>query len=234
MSAPILDYALNDGVAVLTMDDGRANALGYAMIEALSAAIARAESEAKAIVIFGREKRFCAGFDLEVMASGPEQVGKLVSAGANLLMDIYEHRLPVVIGCTGHALAAGGLLLLAADLRIGAEGDFKIGLPEVAIGMTMPVFGLELARDRIANNHLTAAVTQARIYNPHEAAQIGYLDMTAHPASLRETAITRARELGALVQPAFANTKRKERGSTISYIRETLVSDARTFDGAKS
>ncbi|MGV8997882.1 MAG: crotonase/enoyl-CoA hydratase family protein [Parvibaculaceae bacterium] len=234
MSASILDYTLNDGVAVLTMDDGRANALGYAMIEALSAAFARAEGEAKAIVILGREKRFCAGFDLEVMASGPEHVGKLVSAGANLLMDIYEHRLPVIIGCTGHALAAGGLLLLTADLRVGAEGDFKIGLPEVAIGMTMPVFGLELARDRIANNHLTAAVTQARIYNPQEAAQIGYLDMTAPIAALKETAIAKARELAALAQPAFANTKRKERGSTISYIRETLITDARTFDGAKS
>ncbi len=232
MSAPVLDYTLNDGVAVLTMDDGRANALSHAMIDALSAALVRADGEAKAIVILGREKRFCAGFDLEVMASGPQHVAPLVSAGANLLMDIYEHRLPVVIACTGHALAAGCLLVLSADVRIGAEGEFKIGLPEVAIGMTMPVFGLELARDRIANNHLTAAVTQARIYNPQEAAQIGILDMTAPVAALKDTAIAKARELGALNQPAFANTKRKERGSTISYIRETLVTDSRTFDGA--
>lgn len=232
MAADILNYALDGEVAVLTMDDGRANALGHAMIDALKSGLARAEKEAKAILILGREKRFCAGFDLEVMASGPEHVAPLVSAGANLLMDIYEHRLPVVIGCTGHALAAGGLLLLAADLRIGAEGDFKIGLPEVAIGMTMPIFGLELARDRLANHHLTAAVTQARIYNPQEAAQIGYLDMTAPLDSLRETSLAKARELAALNQPAFANTKRKERGSTIDYIRETLTSDARTFDGA--
>lgn len=234
MAAEILNYTLDGEVAVLTMDDGRANALGHAMIDALQAGLARAESEAKAVLILGREKRFCAGFDLEVMASGPEHVGPLVSAGANLLMDIYEHKLPIVIGCTGHALAAGGLLLLAADLRIGAEGDFKIGLPEVAIGMTMPIFGLELARDRIANNHLTAAVTQARIYNPHEATQIGYLDQTAPVDALRETAIGRARELAALNQPAFANTKRKERNSTVSYVRETLITDARTFDGAKS
>jgi len=234
MAAQILDYTLNDGVAVLTMDDGRANALGHDMINAIKAGLDRAAGEAKAIALFGREKRFCAGFDLEVMASGPEHVAPLVSAGANLLMDIYEHKLPVVIGCTGHALAAGGLLLLAADLRIGAEGEFKIGLPEVAIGMTMPVFGLELARDRLAANHLTAAVTQARIYNPHEAAQIGYLDQTAPLESLRETTITRARELGALSQPAFANTKRKEREATIAHIRATLQSDSKTFDGAKS
>ena len=74
----------------------------------------------------------------------------LVTAGAELLLDIYTHPLPIVIGCTGHAMAAGALLLLAADTRIGAEGEFKIGLPEVAIHMTMPIFGLELARDRLA------------------------------------------------------------------------------------
>ncbi len=234
MAAQILDYTLENDIAVLTMDDGRANALGHDMITALNAALARADKEAKAIVLLGREKRFCAGFDLEVMAAGPDKVVALVSAGANLLLDIYTHRLPIVIGCTGHALAAGGLLLLAADLRIGAEGEFKIGLPEVAIGMTLPIFGLELARDRLARPHLTAAVTQARIYNPHEAAQIGYLDQTAPLADLRATALARATELGALNQPAFANTKRKERAATVALIRQTLTSDSQTFDGAAS
>lgn len=234
MAGQILDYTLENGVAVLTMDDGRANALGHDMIAALTAALVRADKEAKAILLLGREKRFCAGFDLEVMAAGPDKVVTLVSAGANLLLDIYTHRLPVVIGCTGHALAAGGLLLLAADLRIGAEGDFKIGLPEVAIGMTLPIFGLELARDRLARHHLTAAVTQARIYNPHEAAQIGYLDQTAPLSDLRATALARATELGALNQPAFANTKRKERAATVALIRQTLTSDSKTFNGAAS
>jgi enoyl-CoA hydratase len=98
--------------------------------------------------------------------------------------------------------------------------------------MTMPVFGLELARDRLAANHLTAAVTQARIYNPIEAAKIGYLDQTAPAAALAETALARARELAALPQPAFRNTKRKERAATVTLIRETLTSDSRTFDGA--
>ncbi|MDR3499242.1 MAG: crotonase/enoyl-CoA hydratase family protein [Parvibaculum sp.] len=234
MTGQILNYTLNDGVAVLAMDDGRANALGHAMIDALKSALLRAEGEAKSVLLMGRDKRFCAGFDLQVMASGVENVAPLVTAGAELLLDIYTHPLPIVIGCTGHAMAAGALLLLAADTRIGAEGEFKIGLPEVAIHMTMPIFGLELARDRLARNHLTAAVTQARIYNPHEAAQIGYLDATAPAASLYETALARARELGALPQPAFRNTKRKERAATVALIRDTLKADSRGFDGAAS
>lgn len=234
MADSILNYELRDGVAVLTMDDGRANALGHRMIGDLNDALERAGNEAGAVLILGRDKRFCAGFDLQVMASGADNVAPLVTAGAELLLDIYTHPLPVVIGCTGHAMAAGALLLLAADLRIGAEGDFKIGLPEVAIRMTMPVFGLELARDRLARNHLTAAVTQARIYNPFEAAEVGYLDQTAPAATLAETAFARARELAALPQPAFRNTKRKERAATVKLIRDTLKADSRTFDGAAS
>lgn len=233
MSGENLTTSIENGIALLTMDDGRANALGHAMIGALNAALDEAGGKAKAVLISGREGRFCAGFDLEVMGSGPENVQKLVMAGAELLLRLYEYKLPVVIACTGHALAAGGLLLLSADARIGAEGSFKIGLPEVAIGMTMPVFGVELARDRLARNRFTEAVTQARIYGPAEAVAVGYLDAAVPAASLMEAAMARAGELAALQQPAFANTKRKERKATLDLIRSTLKADSGTFDGAQ-
>lgn len=233
MSGPLLT-TIEDEIAVLTMDDGRANALGHAMIDALNKALDEAETTAKAVLIAGREKRFCAGFDLDVMGSGPENVRKLVTAGAELLLRLYEYRLPVVMACTGHALAAGGLLLLSADSRIGTEGDFRIGLPEVAIGMTMPVFGIELARDRLARNRFTEAVTQARIYNPTDAVTVGYLDAAVPAGSLLESAKARATELAALQQPAFASTKRKERQLTIRHIRDTLDADSGTFDGSKT
>jgi len=100
--------------------------------------------------------------------------------------------------------------------------------------MTMPVFGIELARDRLARNRFTEAVTQARIYGPAEAVAVGYLDAAVPAGSLLETAKARAGELAALQQPAFANTKRKERGLTIRHIRDTLERDSDGFDGAKS
>jgi len=234
VSTSILAYSLDSDIATLAMDDGKANALGHAMIDAINAALDTAEKSAKAVLIAGREKRFCAGFDLEVMASGPENVRRLVSAGAELLMRLYEYPLPVVMACSGHALAAGGLLLLAGDARIGVDGAFKIGLPEVAIGMTMPVFGIELARDRLARNRFTEAVTQARTYGPAEAVAVGYLDETVASDALIETARARAAALAALAQPAFANTKRKERAATIAHIRDTLAADSGSFDGARS
>jgi enoyl-CoA hydratase len=234
LSGTILSTSIENDIAILSMDDGRANALGNAMIGELNAALDRAEKEAKAVLITGRENRFCAGFDLEVMASGPENVRQLVSSGAELLLRLYEYKLPVVMACTGHALAAGGLLLLSADARIGAEGKFKIGLPEVAIGMTMPIFGIELARDRLARNRFTEAVTQAKTYSPAEAVAVGYLDAAVPAATLMEAAKARATELAALQQPAFANTKRKERALTIRHVRDTLEIDSGTFDGANN
>src|SRR5262249_18933203 len=138
-------YSLEDSVAVVTMDDGKANALSTAMIDSILAALARAESEAKAMVLIGRPERFCAGLDLRVMWSGPDNATALLVRCGDLLLGLYDASIPLVIGCTGHSLAAGALLVLTGDLRIGAAGPFKIGLSEVSIGMPVPVLAMELA-----------------------------------------------------------------------------------------
>jgi enoyl-CoA hydratase len=129
------------------------------------------------------------------------------------------------VACTGHALAAGALVLLSGDLRIGAKGDYKIGLNEVAIRMTLPVFAMELARDRLSKRHLTSATTQARIYNPKKAKDAGYLDWAERSERLVDAAMHHARRLGELPQPAYGATKARERMATIRRIRETLADD---------
>jgi enoyl-CoA hydratase len=218
-------YELRDGVAVITMDDGKANALSHEVVEALHAGLERAEHEARAVLLTGREKRLSGGFDLTVMVSSPEAARNLVTAGAELMLRLYTFPRPLVVACTGHALAAGAILLLVADARIGAEGEFKIGLNEVAIQMTLPIFAMELARDRLSKRHFSAAVSQARIFDPLSAKDAGYLDVTVTPEVLFETAIDHARRLGALPDPAFRDTKRRERAATVRLIRETLAAD---------
>ncbi|MGE5184034.1 MAG: enoyl-CoA hydratase-related protein, partial [Acidobacteriota bacterium] len=120
-------YTLEDSLAVVRMDDGKANALSVEMIDALLAALQRAEGEAKAMVLAGRPERFCAGFDLRVMMSGPEQATALLKRDSELLLKLYDAAIPLVIACTGHALAGGALVVLTGDLRFGAAGAFKIG-----------------------------------------------------------------------------------------------------------
>lgn len=229
MANEILNYTLEGTTAVVRMDDGKANALSDAMIEALLDALARAEKEASAMVLVGRPERFCAGFDLRVMMSSPDAAKALLRRGSELLMKLYGATLPLVIACTGHALAGGALVLLTGDVRIGAEGAFRIGLNEVSIGMPVPVLAMELARDRIQTTELSNATLMARIYGPEDAARVGYLDAVVPADAVLARAKEEAAKLGALARPAFKATKDRLRGKTIAYINETLDEDMKNL-----
>lgn len=224
-----LGYTLEGKTAVLSMDDGKANALSDAMIEALTAALDRAEKEANAVVLAGRPDRFCAGFDLKVMMSGPENAKALLTRGSALLMKLYGLPLPLVIACTGHALAGGALVLLTGDVRFGAAGAYRIGLNEVSIGLPVPVLAMELARDRILAPHLTPATLMGTIYDPEAAARIGYLDAVVAPDDVLAKAKEEAARLGELSRFAFNATKVRLRGKTITHINDTLESDMKSI-----
>ena len=223
-------YEVTDGIAVLRLDDGKANAVGYDTIAAIDAAVTDAEQSAAALVIVGREGRFSAGFDLGVMGQGPEAARPLVAAGARTAMRIYGARVPVVAACTGHALAFGAIMLLSSDVRIGADIDAKIGLIEVSIGMPLPIFAVELARDRLSPQHFTAATALATAYSPHGAAGAGYLDEVVAADELYGAAMQRAGALAGYVRrTAFAQTRRSARQATIDHILSTLDEDLESF-----
>jgi enoyl-CoA hydratase len=211
-----------DGLAGIRMDDDKANAFSMALLDALSSALDRAEHAAKAVVLIGRPDRFSGGFDLGVMSQGGDAMGRLVTAGGRLALRLYDFPMPVVIGCTGHALAMGAVLLLAGDLRIGAQGAYKIGLNEVAIGLALPTFAAELARERISLRHLQRATALASVYDPAGAVDAGFLDRTAPPAELEREALAAARELAALHVGAHRLTKRTLRARAIETIRTSL------------
>ena len=221
----MLDYALEGTTAVVTMDDGKANALSDAMLDKLLEALARAEGEATAMVLAGRPDRFCAGFDLRVMMSGPEQAKALLRRGSELLMRLYGARIPLVIACTGHALAGGALVVLTGDVRVGTSGDYRIGLNEVSIGLPVPVLAMELARDRLSKRALTQATLLAQIYGPEEARDVGYLDVIVAPGETIARAKAEAQRLGGLSASAFRGTKQRLRGATIEHIRSSLDAD---------
>lgn len=223
--AEAVRYELRDAVALITLDDGRANAVSPAVAAALAAALDRAEREAGAVVLTGRPGRFSAGFDLAVMTGGIEGMRALVQAGAELALRMFGFPRPLVIACTGHALAAGAVFLCSADLRLGAQGPFKIGLNEVAIQLPLPVFALELARARLATRWFTRSVSQAHIFDPAGACEAGYLDEVAPAETLLDAALQRAGVLAALPDPAFRLTKERERGALIAAVRATLVAD---------
>lgn len=218
----ILTYQCAGDVATLTLDDGKANAFGVEMIAALSAGLDRALKDAKVVVITGRSGILCGGFDLKVIR-GDDEVKKAAmrSAGLDAMLKLYVHPQPVIFACTGHAVAAGALLLLTGDHRIGVKGAFQIGLNEVAIGLPLPVFGLELARDRLDSRALTAATLGAEIYDTDGALAVGYLDQAVNADALATTVQRVAERMSKLDVGAFASTKLRLRLGTIARIRDT-------------
>jgi enoyl-CoA hydratase len=221
----IVRYHQEGAVAIVTMDDGKANALGHELIAALHGALDRAEAEARAVVLAGRPGRFCAGFDLKVLTAGRDAAVPLVRAGGSLFMRLYGLRLPVVAACTGHALAGGALLLLVSDARIGAEGAFKLGLNEVAIGIPLPILVRRLADDRLDARHRVEATLLAGVYDPAAAREVGYLDEVVSETRLPSRAIERAHELARLPPRAFATSKESIRRPTIAEIEAALDDD---------
>jgi enoyl-CoA hydratase len=222
-------YSLEGTTAIVQMDDGKANALSISMIDELLEALTRAEGEAKALVLSGRAERFCAGFDLKVMMSSPEAAASLLGRGADLLMRLYGSPLPIVVACTGHALAGGALVLLTADVRIGAAGAYRIGLNEVSIGMPLPILGMELARDRLTTTELARATLRAQIYAPDEAVRAGYLDEVVAAADVVARAKDEAAKLGAFSRIAYHATKTRLREKTIAHIVATIDADMKAI-----
>lgn len=226
MSEEIVQYHLDGDVAVLRWDDGGANVVSVGLVEQMSACLDRAAEEAKTAVILGRPGRFCAGFDLSVMKQGGKAVSEMVGAGARLALQIYGHPTPVMIGCTGHGLAMGAVLLLVADLRVGTRGAFKLGLNEVAIGMTLPFFGTALAEARLAPTHLQRATLLAEIFTPEGAVEAGFLDRTVDPDALEATVMEEARRTATLDMRAYEGTCRAMRSELIAQIEKSLESFA--------
>jgi len=213
---------LRDDVAVLHFDDGKANVFSHTSIPALTQALDQAEKEAKAVVVIGRPGRFSAGFDLSVMGQGGDAVGQLVGAGAELAIRFYSSPLPTLAAVSGHALAMGAVLLLSVDERFCAAGDFKLGLNETAIGMTLPHFAVILARERLAPTHLGRATANAEIYGPQGALEAGFIDRVVAPDQLLEATVKRAQELAALDGRAHAGTKQRIRAASLEQLRASL------------
>jgi len=222
---PHITFEKRNDVALIRMDDGKANALGYDLMNELDAALDRATSEAKAVVLVGRAGKFCAGFDLKAMMAGIEQARALVTRGAGTLMKLYTHPQPLVIACSGHALAGGALVLLTGDLRIAARGPFKIGLNEVQIGMPVPVLAMELARDRLDPRFLMRSTLLAEIVDPDAALFAGWVDEVVEEAELLERALAEATRLAALPARAYAATKTIMREKTVKYVHDMLTID---------
>lgn len=213
---------IKNGIHVLRLDHGKPNSISKAVADDLMKGLDAAEKSAEAVVILGKPGMLSGGFDLPTMGEGPKAVRAMLEAGARLLMSIFNHPKPIVVGCSGHAIAMGAFIAMAGDERIGANGNFKIGMNETAIGMTLPTFGFELARARLSKRHFDRAVIHSTIYDPAGAVEAGILDRLCDPDRLEVECFDAAERLATLKQPAFCNNKRIAHAETVDRVLSTL------------
>jgi len=231
MTTALVRYRCDGPVATITMDDGKANVLSPAMLAELNAALDRALTNDAVVVLTGRPGIFSAGFDLSVLQRGGSDAAAMVRTGFETAERLLSFRTPVVVACSGHAVAMGVFLLLAADYRIGAEGAFTIAANEVAIGLAMPRAAVEILRQRLAPAYFHRAVALAEAFDPDTAVPAGLLDRVVHRDELLAVAHELARHFGELDLPAHQTSKLRARASALTALRNAIVADAAELRG---
>lgn len=218
---------------LLKLDTGKRNVLTLEAVEALKNAIA-ADLEAPVVVLSGRADGFCSGLDNAALANDELEREEILTAMAELLLSAVSGPTRIVAVCEGHAVAAGAMLLLAADVRIAAPGEYKIGFTEPRLGIALPELPALLARERLDRRRLHELTVLGRTVGPEEAADVGFLDALVEGDEVQAEALERAHEIAGLSEAAYQGTIASVWGATIERIEKLVEEQARRRDTARA
>lgn len=228
---------VHDGKSTLiTMNDGKMNTFDFKSLDGLQESVTSAQESSESILIVGNEKCFSAGFDLNIM-TGPDKNRKanLIHEGCKLGLTLLESKIPVFMGCSGHALAMGSILLLCGDYRFGISNPkAKVGLNEVTIGVNLPILAVEVARMKMSPQNFNSNVVFGKLHSPITAiGDNGFLDEVINYDNYDDFVQEFVKKSGELLekikQPAFSEIKRNLKENEIKYIKETLEKDIEQY-----
>ncbi len=221
----VVTHTLDGAISTIAMDDGKRNALSPRMLAEVDAAFERAREAQAGVILTGREGTFSAGFDLKVLRAGGVEAVDMIIGGFRLAAKILSYPMPVVIACTGHAVAMGAFLLLSGDHRIGGAGDYRIMANEVAIGLTMPHAAVEICRQRLTPAAFNRAVNLAESFTPEEAVSAGFLDQVVPIDAVHEIARSAASRFAQLNAAAHTASKLRARAHALEAIAAGIDAD---------
>lgn len=205
----MIESKVVDGVTVLTMVHGKANALDIEFCDSLAARFEELrKNDAKAVVLTGRGKIFSAGVDLKrLSAGGAAYIRQFLPALHRLYEAAFFFPKPLVAAINGHAIAGGCVLACCGDRRIMSKDAGRIGVTEILVGVPFPAFAFEIVRFAVPPRYLPEFTLSGATYATDEAVRRGWVDEIAEPAELMDDAVSVARELALLSPAAFAQTK---------------------------
>ncbi len=219
-------YSRSGLIGKIVMDDGKLNVMSIGMLEELHSAFEEAQRDESVVILTGHGKAFSAGFDLKVFSHGTStDIYNMLKSGAELALRLLSFPTPVVVACNGHALPMGAFLLMSSDIRIAASGEYGIGMNEVAIGLTVPRFAVEIARQRLTPPYFNRAITTGQIFSPTEAVAAGFVDWTVAASELEADALKTADALSKIDFTSHAASKLRARGPAIKAIRAAIDQD---------
>jgi enoyl-CoA hydratase len=197
-------------VAVLRLAHGPVNAMDLELCQAASAQLRSfAADPARAVVLTGTGRAFSAGVDLRrYLAEGEPYVERFLPALAELFSSAFELTKPLVAAVNGHAIAGGCVLAACADVTFMADGNGRIGVPELKVGVPFPRVALEVLRHAVGEVAARRLVVGAETYPPAAAREIGLVDEVVPAGELVARAVAAARAMATDIPPdSFATTK---------------------------
>jgi enoyl-CoA hydratase/carnithine racemase len=184
-----------DGIGTIRLNRPKVNALNDQVTAELAEAArgAAASDDVRAVIVYGGEKVFCGGADIEVMAeAGYAEMalrsGRLQEA-AGLVAALPK---PVVAAITGYALGGGLELALAADFRVAGERA-RVGQPEILLGVIPGAGGTQRLSRLIGPARAKDIVFSGRMVGAAEALQIGLVDQVVPDDSVYQAALDMVR-----------------------------------------
>jgi enoyl-CoA hydratase len=225
----VFDVKTEGGIAIITMAQGKANALDFEFCNALASGFAALRgAEVRAVVLTGQGGIFCAGVDLKRLSEGgADYVRKFLPALHRLYDAVFHFPKPLVVAINGHAIAGGAVLAACADRRIMAREAGRIGVTELRVGVPFPILAFEIVRFAVPPRYLTEFTLGAQTYATDAALHKGWIDEVVEPAELMSRAFAVAQGYAALSPAAFAQTKMQIRQAATERMRHTGASTDR-------
>jgi enoyl-CoA hydratase len=201
----------------LSMAMPRGNAIHFAFIEAVNAALDELErSPPGALVIVSQGKAFCGGLDLiEAYDYDRATLRGFVDAFEGMFLRLFTLGRPVVAAVAGHAIAGGCILAMTADVRVFGAGSFVVSLNEVELGIPFPSGALEIARAAVPPLGWTEWFLEGRRFSPAEASA-GHVAHALVEGAPLEPALERAARLAERPAEALAAIKAALRAPAVA------------------
>jgi enoyl-CoA hydratase/carnithine racemase len=221
----MMDVSEQDGVAILRMSHGKANAMDAEFCDALTARFAEhRQSSCQAMVMLGSGRIFSAGVDLlRLLDGGAPYIRTFLPKLTTMLAAAFSHPKPVVAAINGHAIAGGCVLACAADRRLIVRETVRMGVTEILVGVVYPAVAMEIMRHAVAPQYFEEAILSGSTYLPAEAQERTLVHGIVEPAVLMERAVEAAKTLAAIAPTSFAFTKRQMRQAAFQRAQEDVA-----------